>query len=469
MSLTLRQVPVRCPAPGRGDWQSPTTIPRSWMTAAFAVSAAFALAMTLITTDQLHRVWGIFASCTYLAAAMAVLLWESRGRDLALLISLGGALVAPLLVMAADWLHEPEVWVIKQSAITLVHHGTPYLAPSVLAAARSPNIFDPYLPLMSAFGLPRTLLGLSLLTDPRIWFGIAFVAAFAAALALAGVRDVARWTVLVTASPLIAFSLVVGGTDLPVLACQCLGLALLWRRDRLVLAGLALGAAAAMKATAWPALAVTAILVGCRDGKRALARLAAAALAVVAVVIGPVAALGPRALVQNTIAFPLGLASVKSDAVSPLPGRLLAETGAAGRILAVVLLAAAGLALVASLVLRPPRTVPSATWRLVVGLSLMFVLAPATRFGYFVYPAGLLVWLVISWLSWGGVERSPPAAAGASPSAAVVSPPVAAGAAAGAPSPVGASSAYAEAQAEYHPANQGSSAASGMISRTVWE
>src|SRR5690349_3690004 len=141
MSLTLRQVPVRCPAPGRGDWQSPTTIPRSWMTAAFAVSAAFALAMTLITTDQLHRLWGIFASCTYLTAAMAVLLWESRGRDLALVINLGGALVAPLLVMAADWLHEPEVWVIKQSAITLVHHGTPYLAPSVLAAARSPNIF----------------------------------------------------------------------------------------------------------------------------------------------------------------------------------------------------------------------------------------------------------------------------------------------------------------------------------------
>src|SRR6185437_14205167 len=125
------------------------------------------------------------------------------------------------------------------------------------------------------------------------------------------------WTALVTASPLIAFSLAVGGTDMPVLASLCLGFALLWRRPRPVLAGLALGAAAAMKATAWPALVV---------------------------VVGPVAALGPRSLVQNTIAFPLGLTHVKSDAVSPLPGRLLAEAGPTGHLIAVALLALAGLA-----------------------------------------------------------------------------------------------------------------------------
>jgi hypothetical protein len=102
--------------------------------------------------------------------------------------------------------------------------------------------------------------------------------------------------------------------------------------------------------------------------------------------------------VQNTIEFPLGLASIKSAAVSPLPGRLLAETGQAGRLVAVALLGLAGLAIVVSLAIRPPRTVVSATWRLVIGLSLMFVLAPATRFGYFVYPVGLLAWLAISWL-----------------------------------------------------------------------
>jgi len=44
----------------------------------------------------------------------------------------------------------------------------------------------------------------------------------------------------------------------------------------------------------------------------------------------------------------------------------------------------------------PPRTVPAAIWRLIIGLTAMFVLAPATRFGYFVYPVGLLVWLEVS-------------------------------------------------------------------------
>jgi hypothetical protein len=59
----------------------------------------------------------------------------------------------------------------------------------------------------------------------------------------------------------------------------------------------------------------------------------------------------------------------------------------------VALLALAGLAVVASLAFRPPRSVPAATWRLIIALTAMFVLAPATRFGYFVYPVGLFAWL----------------------------------------------------------------------------
>jgi hypothetical protein len=307
--------------------------------------------------------------------------------------------------MAADRLQQPEVAVINQSAAMLVHRGTPYAGPAVLAATHNPNVFDPYLPAMTAFGIPRVLLGVSTLTDPRIWFGFGFVAVFAAALAIAGTRDVVRWTALVAASPVIAFSLTVGGTDVPVLACQCLGFALLWQRPRPVLAGLALGAAAAMKATAWPALVVAAVLLAARDGRRAAVSVSATALVVFAAVVGPVAVLGPRSMVQNTIAFPLGLARIKSAAVSPLPGRLLAETGYTGHLIAVALLALAGLAVIASLVFRPPRSVPAATWRLVIGLTAMFVLAPATRFGYFVYPVGLLVWLEVS-----RVSREPSAA-----------------------------------------------------------
>src|SRR6266851_5701253 len=335
--LTLRQVPLRGPAPSRFDWPSPTMVPRSWMTALYAASAAYAVVMALVTNHSLHRTWGIFAACAYLVAAMLVLAWPSR------------ALVVPLGLMAADRLQQPEVRVINKSASLLVQHGTPYLGPAALASAHSPNIFDPYLPLMTLFGMPRALLGFSVLTDPRIWFGVGFVIVFAAALAVVGVRDVVRWTVLVTASPVIAFSLSVGGTDVPVLACLCLGLALLWREPHALLAGLALGVAAAMKATAWPALLVAVVLVLLRDGRRAAWILSGTAVAVFAGIVGPVAILGPRALIQNTISFPLGLASIRSEAVSPLPGRLLVETGQTGHLIAVALLALACLGIVASL------------------------------------------------------------------------------------------------------------------------
>jgi hypothetical protein len=137
-------------------------------------------------------------------------------------------------------------------------------------------------------------------------------------------------------------------------------------------------------------------LLAVRDGSRATARFALAALAAAATFIGPVAALWPRTLVENTILFPLGLASIKSQAVSPLPGHLLADTGHAGRMVAVAALAASGLGIIVSLIVRPPRSVPSAVWRLIIGLALMFTLAPATRFGYFMYPLGLWAWLAVS-------------------------------------------------------------------------
>jgi hypothetical protein len=243
-----------------------------------------------------------------------------------------------------------------------------------------------------------------MITDPRIWFGAAFVVAFGAALAFGGARQWIRWTVLIIASPIIALELAVGGTDIPVLALMCLGLALLWpalpgpgRRghaSRPVLAGVTLGVGAAMKATAWPLLIIAVALLAARDGKRAVITFTVSMLAVCAVLIGPVLAVWPGALVVNTIAYPLGLTKSPSPAASPLPGHALAQTGHAGHLVAVVLLVLAGLAIAVSLVVRPPRDVPAATWRLIIGLALLFLLAPATRFGYFVYPLGLVAWLL---------------------------------------------------------------------------
>jgi hypothetical protein len=221
---------------------------------------------------------------------------------------------------------------------------------------------------------------------------------FTFALRVAGARDCVRWALLLTVSPIIAFELCVGGTDVPMVAFMCLGFALLWRpaRSNAVAAGLALGVASSMKATAWPALAVAFALLYARDGKREAWRFTAWALAVVAVIVGPFAILRFGALVKNTILFPLGLASVKSQAASPLLGHVLAQTGRLGHTIVVILLVGSAVAVGVSLFIRPPHDVPAATWRLVIALSAMFVLAPSTRFGYFIYPAALVLWLLVA-------------------------------------------------------------------------
>jgi 4-amino-4-deoxy-L-arabinose transferase-like glycosyltransferase len=375
---------------------SPTRAPRYWAVAAFVVCAGFAGGVALFSTNDLHRLWGLTAACAYVAAALAVLAWRSRGFDVALLLSASGALVTPLFMNAATGQKQPEVAVIARSARQLVQHHSPYLSPSSLAAVHNPNAYDPYLPVMSLFGIPRALFGSHVITDPRVWFGAAFLVIFWLALRASGAQNAVRWTVLIAASPVIAFELAVGGTDIPILALLCLGFALLWRQPRFAAAGIALGLASAAKAIAWPAVIVAAVLIWTRDGRKPTLVFMGWALAACAAVVAPVAAIWPSALVENTILFPLGLAGTTSAAASPLPGHVIADTGHTGHLIAVGLLVLAGAAIAASLVVRPPRTVPSAVWRLSIGLTLMFVLAPATRFGYFIYPLCLLLWLEVS-------------------------------------------------------------------------
>ena len=382
--------------------------------AIFAASAVYAGAVALFSGIGVHRQWAIMAAPAYLLAAAAaawkrrgLAAWKRRGLDVSVLLGFAGGLIVPLTWMAANGESQREIKVIIRSAWSLIHYGTPYHSTAVLAATQNPDVFNPYLPVMALFGMARTVLGGGVLTDPRLWLGVTFAGAFALALSNAGATDIWRWTGLVTATPLVAFPLAVGGDDLPVLGLMCLGLALLWRPGRqpgLVLAGLTLGVAAAMKATAWPVLIVAVVWLAARDGLRAAARFAFTALAVFAVLVGPVFAVAPAALVENTILFPLGLTHVKSGAASPLPGYLLAQTGHAGRLIAVGLLACSGLALALYLIIRPPRNCRSATWWLIIGMVAMFTLAPASRFGYYIYPAGLWAWLQVSSLGASGAS-----------------------------------------------------------------
>ena len=168
--------------------------------------------------------------------------------------------------------------------------------------------------MMALFGLPRALFNLAPLnctaavvpldvlsprpglTDPRVWFGVVFLVVFWLALRRAGGRDpgppdapgrgdpgdrlrnppsagpTCRWS---------AFSASASPT------CGC---------GKPVLAGLALGIGASMKATAWPALLVALALLAVRDGKRAMGSFALTAVAVVAVSVGPFVIDHPKSL-----------------------------------------------------------------------------------------------------------------------------------------------------------------------------
>jgi hypothetical protein len=382
------------PEPG-----SPAAAGRGWLAALLAAFALYAAAVALLSSSVVQRPWAVIAAPSYAAAALAAVAWKRRGTDLALLISVCGGLLAPLGWLAAQGLTEREVNVIAFGAWRLLHHGTPYRSVATLAATNDPDRFDPYLPAMHVLAAARGIWGNHLLTDPRFYFTAAFAVVFWLALRVTRTPNPGRWTALVIATPVVAFPLAVGGDDVPVLALMCLGLALLARPGRApspVLAGLVLGIAAAMKATAWPALVIAAVLLAVRDGRRVTGQFAAAALATAAVLIGPVAAVSAASLNENTILFPLGLTHIKSGATSPLPGFLLASAGHTGHLIATGLLALGGLAVALSLVIRPPRTIAAATWRLIIGLVVMFTLAPSTRFGYYIYPLGLWVWLRVS-------------------------------------------------------------------------
>ena len=221
-------------------------------------------------------------------------------------------------------------------------------------------------------------------------------------------RDALLATAVALASPVIGLNLAVITTDPPVLALILLALALAapsGRTSRLagiIGSGVALGAACDLKSTAWLAVPVLAAMFAARDGARAAGRFLAAAVVTAVVLIAALAPAaltslrGADALVQNSVLFPLGLTRYKTPAESLLPGHLLTSMGTAGHVLSVGLLLAAGLGIAISLVIRPPRDVPAAAWRLAVGLALMFLLGPNVRFGYFIYPLGLIGWLALN-------------------------------------------------------------------------
>src|ERR1700722_8801415 len=337
--------------PGRG---------RAMWYAGFAVYAA---GVALFSGPGLDHWWGAWAAGGWVGAAVLTVTvpGRARGARLAVAAAIAGALVAPALWLMTKEPVPPDVAVVARAGVLLVHHGTPYL-PLASLSAGGWLAYNPYLPVMALFGLPAAL-GVPGKTWPWL-IAATFLLLYATFLVTLGPRDGRRrrealgHAAFWLACPVMAFPLTMGITDPPVIALTCLSLALLARARRagspgpgrdIALAALALGAACAMKYTACPALAIVAVMVAARDGVRPAARFAAGVLAAAA---GLVAALAPAALrhpasiLQNTVAYPLGLTSAKSPAASPLPGHLLATLGSGGQLAALALLTAAGLAIV---------------------------------------------------------------------------------------------------------------------------
>jgi hypothetical protein len=355
--------------------------------------AVFALLLALTTTLTPHRIWGACAALGYAVAAVFSHRAKRPWDRAALSAAVVGAVVLPIVVLIAVGAAQPEVHVVENSGRLLLHSGSPYLPHPA-----DVDDYNPYLPGMALFGLPHALFGATPLADARLWFAAAFLASMIAAARRttgAGGRRPghrADAALLLAAFPAVALPLAVGGIDLPVIGLMCLGLALAGRGGSGTAAGFAMGAAAALKWTAWPLLPVGLALLAVTAGRKAAIRAAVTAVLIAAVAVVPAALANPRAFTEHVVLFPLGQGAVRSPADSPLPGHLLATYVPGGHALAVAALAVAAVAVAVSLAVRPPRTVPAAADRLALGLGLAMCLIPATRFGYLVYPLVLAAW-----------------------------------------------------------------------------
>ena len=400
--------------------------------ALYAASALFAGVTAGFSSIALYRQWGELAVGPYVAAALASLIvgrFRAHRREVALasggptpierhwgtarivifVAILFGATLLPLS-LEVHWRAEggnpsahvqPETVVIEHSGQRAADGKDPYYAlfhdghvEHATPGEPAYESFDPYLPLMTIFGLPSSTREPIRLTDARIFFTIATLLVVAVALALCrGPSErKARTLQVLTVLPTAALPLATGGDDMPVAALLLLAMVLAQRR-RPGWAGFTLGVVSAMKFTAWPLAGLALFAARDRAGRRAPGRMALGMLVVTVPVVLPFLIRGPHEFIQNVVLFPLGLVGVPSPAASPLPGHLIVSAYPHLHRILPITVAIIGLAvLVRRLVRRPPSTASEVCtlggW--VMTVAILF--APATRVGYLLYPINFFVW-----------------------------------------------------------------------------
>jgi hypothetical protein len=380
----------------------------AWIDAALYLGAAvFAVCTAGFAEIPLQRSWGRTALWVYVGgAAIAIAIAAARSTprlrvELAVGVAIGAAAV-PLLVAASERgpgdrgaSAQSEVLIVEEAATALVDGRDPYREEYLTGplAARPPatKTHVPYPPGILVFGLPRAVAGPGPATDARVWFLVGSLAVAGAALRAAHAppaRNLRAFQVLF-ALPTGAALLATGGHDVPVLAVLLAGIVWLDRGDARA-AGVLTGVALAMRQTTLVLLPFLAASVAGRDRRRFL--LAAAVPA--AALILPFLVWDPPAFVEDVVAFPLGLGRGASAAETPTLGSLVIDALPSGArvpvTIALVVLALA--AVLALLVVRPPRTLSGAVTRGGWAFVAAIVLTPAARLGYVVYPVCCFVW-----------------------------------------------------------------------------
>jgi hypothetical protein len=363
----------------------------------YASSAAFALLTARTSTLLPHRAWGSIAFWAYLAATLITVAQFVTRRPVRAALSWLAWVFACLLPLVVEAVQraggrtdraQDEVLVVERMGDRLLHTGTPYLGREAILSlppAEQLGAYSPYQPGMAVFGLPRAAFGDFWWTDARVWFAAVTAAALILAVRLLPSNSVrVRAIQVATVFPICALTLATGGDDLPVLALCLLALALVGA-GRYGWAGVAVGAAGAMKLFAFPVIAVLVVLaVAVRRP-----RLLGGALGLPILVLIPPALVDPDGFVENVVRFPLGHGVVESPAQSPFPGYLIAQHVP---LLATGLLVAVAAAFGVRLLRKPPRTATEAALLSGLGLLAAILLMPTTRFGYLLYPAALLIW-----------------------------------------------------------------------------
>ncbi len=409
----------------------------------YGLSAIFAVLTILVSSIPLYRQWGEIAVGAYIAGTLwcigAAIYhksfragvtgsvessagerqhgWKrgwSRPRVAVMCIVMCGSTLLPL-ALESYWQYnpavystttkhaQPEVLVVDRAGQNILRGRDPYTVTSakqvqdstqVPAGQPSYDAFFPYLPAMAVFGIGSATKLPGPLGNARVMFLLFTVAAVLLALYINGVADdnsiLGFQAMLVL--PSAALPLSTGGDDIPVIALMLLGLVLM-RRHKLLAAGVVLGMAASLKFTSWPLVLLGLLVIYAVFSLKDVIKAVAGVAIVIIPSVVPVAMANIRAFVVNVVLYPLGLAGIRSPAASPMPGHILTSAmPSIHHTYSLVIILAGGIVFLAALKRWFPRNPSSLAsfigWAFVVAV----MLAPATRFGYLVYPFDLIIW-----------------------------------------------------------------------------